>query len=161
MRSRPRSPPIFYVAAPLALLKPTIARVRSWRRSRATRARPVLTFRNRVREAARALPGAMRVKLGGIAREPSAGFTDLFEGIPRGAVTLSDIPPHPSQLEALAIIRDNKRVVLTCGRRWGKTVLLATIAVDAVLAGQSVGLFCPTFKFLGPLVEVIVPASSP
>ena len=118
----------------------------------------VLTFRNRVREAARALPGAMRVKLGGIAREPSAGFIDLFEGIPRGAVTLSDIPPHPSQLEALAIIRDNKRVVLTCGRRWGKTVLLATIAVDAVLAGQSVGLFCPTFKFLGPLVEVIVPA---
>jgi hypothetical protein len=118
----------------------------------------IIAFRIRVREAARALPGAKRIKLGGIAREPRASFPDLFEDLPRGAVTLPDIPPHPSQLEALSVIRNNKRVALVCGRRWGKSVLLATIAVDAVLAGQSVGLFCPTFKFLGPLVEIIVPA---
>ena len=121
----------------------------------------VLIFRNRVREAARALPGAMRVKLGGIAREPSAGFPDLFEGLPRGAVTLSESLRIRRNSRRSLSFATTKRVVLTCGRRWGKTVLLATIAVDAVLAGQSVGLFCPTFKFLGPLVEVIVRRSGP
>jgi hypothetical protein len=49
----------------------------------------IIAFRIRVREAARALPGAKRIKLGGIAREPRASFPDLFEA--RGAVR------HPQQ----------------------------------------------------------------
>jgi hypothetical protein len=83
-----------------------------------------------------------------------AGETEL----PRGAVVLPDIPPHPSQIEALKLIAANRRVVLVCGRRWGKTSLLAMLAVNGVLAGRSVGVFCPTYKFLGPLFEPIVSA---
>ena len=45
-----------------------------------------------------------------------------------------------------------------CGRRWGKTVMLALLATDAALAGKNVGIFCPTYKLLGPLVEPIVRA---
>ena len=115
-------------------------------------------FRERVREAARALSGAARVKLGGFARGPSAGFSGPLQGVPRGAVVLPDIPPHPSQLEALELIAANRRVALVAGRRWGKTSLLVMLAVDAALAGKSVGVFCPTYKFLGPLYEPIVAA---
>ena len=83
-----------------------------------------------------------------------AGETEL----PRGAVVLPDIPPHPSQIEALTLIAANRRVVLVCGRRWGKTSLLTMLAVNGALAGRSVGVFCPTYKFLGPLFEPIVSA---
>ena len=79
-------------------------------------------------------------------------------GRSRGAVILPDIPPHPSQLEALELIAANRRVALVAGRRWGKTSLLTMLAVDAALAGRSVGVFCPTYKFLGPLFEPIVSA---
>ena len=119
-------------------------------------------FRERVREAARALPGAARVKLGGFARGPSArplvSPMSQLEGVPRGAIVLPDTPPHASQLEALDLIRDNRRAALVCGRRWGKTSLLTMLAVDAALSGKSVGVFCPTYKFLGPLFEPIVSA---
>ena len=81
----------------------------------------LIAFRERVREAAHALPGAARVKLGGFARGPSASLLGPPEGVPRGAVTLPDIPPHPSQLEALELIAANRRVALVAGRRWGKT----------------------------------------
>jgi hypothetical protein len=118
----------------------------------------VPVFRTRVREAAKALPGAMMVKLGGLPQQSPAAFSGPWEEVPRGAVTLPEIPPHPSQIGALALIAANRRVALVCGRRWGKTVLLATLAVNAVLAGQTVGLFCPIYKFLGPLIELIVPA---
>jgi hypothetical protein len=83
------------------------------------------------------------------------------EGVPRGAVTLPDIPPHPSQRDALELIGANRRVALVAGRRWGKTTTLAMLAIDAALSGRSVGVFSPTYKFLGPLVEPIVAALRP
>jgi hypothetical protein len=49
-------------------------------------------------------------------------------------------------------------VALVAGRRWGKTSLLTMLAVDGVLSGKSIGVFCPTYKFLGPLFEPIVSA---
>jgi hypothetical protein len=82
------------------------------------------------------------------------GATEL----PRGAVTLPDIPPHSSQLEALKLIHNHRRAALVAGRRWGKTSLLTMLAVNGALAGRSVGVFCPTYKFLGPLFEPIVSA---
>jgi hypothetical protein len=78
--------------------------------------------------------------------------------LPRGAITLPDIPPHPSQLQALDLIRGHRRVALVAGRRWGKTSLLTMLAIDGALSGRSVGVFCPTYKFLGPLFEPIVSA---
>ena len=56
-----------------------------------------------------------------------AGETEL----PRGAVVLPDIPPHPSQIEALTLIAANRRVVLVCGRRWGTRRRLAKHAMRA------------------------------
>ena len=46
-----------------------------------------------------------------------AGETDL----PRGAVTLPEASLHPSQVEALDLIRAHRRVALVGGRRWGKS----------------------------------------
>ena len=39
--------------------------------------------------------------------------------------------------------------VVRCGRRWGKTRLLETIAADAANKGKSVGIFAPEYKQLG------------
>ena len=113
-------------------------------------------FRERVTEAVHALPLAMRVKLGGLARRPSAGLPDLPEGVPRGAVVLPDIPPHSSQVEALEIIERARRTVMVCGRRWGKSAALVMLAIDYALAGRNVGLFAPTYRFLKPLVDAVV-----
>ena len=120
----------------------------------------LLAFRERVREAARALPGAARVKIGGLRGWAVSGLRQALpaEGVPGGAIVLPDIPPHTSQLAALDLIRNHRRAALVCGRRWGKTSLLTMLAVDAALAGKSVGVFCPTYKFLGPLFEPIVSA---
>ena len=63
---------------------------------------------------------------------------------PRNAIVLPETPLHPSQVEALDLIRGNRRVVLVCGRRWGKSSLLVALAVDAALSGQRVGIFAPT-----------------
>ena len=42
-----------------------------------------IAFRERVREAAHALPGAVRVKFGGFAREPSSGSLASLQGVPQ------------------------------------------------------------------------------
>ncbi len=122
---------------------------------------PWATFKTRaVVEAGRAT-GASSVLIGGLPDADSdAGDTKpgARDDLPRGAIVLPDIPPHPSQLEALGLIRGHRRVALVCGRRWGKTSMLVMLAVDAVIAGRSVGVFCPTYKFLGPLFEPIVSA---
>jgi hypothetical protein len=73
-----------------------------------------------------------------------SGFSDL----PRGAIVLPETPLHPSQVEALDLIRGNRRVVLVCGRRWGKSSLLVALAVDAALSGKRVGIFAPTRTLL-------------
>jgi hypothetical protein len=40
---------------------------------------------------------------------------------PRNAIILPETPLHRSQRQALDLIRGNRRVVLVCGRRWGKS----------------------------------------
>ena len=120
---------------------------------------PWTAFRARTGVEAGRVVGAASLLVGGL---PDGMPPPCFEAggmeLPRGAVTLPDIPPHPSQIEALTLIAANRRVALVCGRRWGKTSLLAMLAVNAALAGRSVGVFCPTYKFLGPLFEPIVAA---
>ena len=77
---------------------------------------------------------------------------------PRNAIILPETPLHPSQVEALDLIRGNRRVVLVCGRRWGKSSLLVALAVDAALSGQRVGIFAPTRTLLSPLLHAIAHA---
>jgi hypothetical protein len=77
---------------------------------------------------------------------------------PRNAIILPETPLHPSQVEALDLIRGNRRVVLVCGRRWGKLSLLVALAVDAALSGQRVGIFAPTRTLLSPLLHAVAHA---
>ena len=35
---------------------------------------------------------------------------------------------------------------IRCGRRWGKTILLSTIACDGAAKGQNIGIFAPDYK---------------
>ena len=56
--------------------------------------------------------------------------------LPRGIITLPEAALHPSQVEALELIRGNRRVALVAGRRWGKSTILITFAVDAALSGK-------------------------
>ena len=77
---------------------------------------------------------------------------------PRGAIVLPEAALHPSQIQALELIRANRRVVLVCGRRWGKSSLLVALAVDAALSGKRVGIFAPTRTLLSPLLHAIAHA---
>jgi hypothetical protein len=38
--------------------------------------------------------------------------------------------------------------IVACGRRWGKTIFGITLVISAVLAGNPVGWFAPTYKYL-------------
>ena len=74
---------------------------------------------------------------------------------PRGAIVLPETALHPSQVEALDLIREHRRVALVCGRRWGKSTILITLAVDAALSGKRVGVFAPTRTLMSPLLMEI------
>ena len=61
---------------------------------------------------------------------------------------------HPSQVEAY--MTPARFLALRCGRRWGKTNLLTTISVDAVVKQQFIGWFAPEHKFLiEPYAEMV------
>jgi len=50
-----------------------------------------------------------------------------------------------------------KRNAVRCGRRWGKTKGIITLACDAIIEGKKVGLFAPTYKQLTePYEEIAV-----
>ena len=44
------------------------------------------------------------------------------------------------------------------GRRWGKSTILITLAVDAALSGKRVGVFAPTRTLMSPLLMEIAAA---
>jgi hypothetical protein len=115
-------------------------------------------FRQRAHGRAQETAGAIRAVVGGIGSIEGVGGAG---GLPRGAVSLPDIPLHPSQREAVALIEAHRRVCLVCGRRWGKSALLIALAVDYALSGRKVGMFTPTYRFLRPLVDAIAYALAP
>lgn len=51
---------------------------------------------------------------------------------------------HPGQVGAY--LAPGRFKAIRCGRRWGKTTLLETIAADACARGQRVGVFAPDYK---------------
>lgn len=65
-----------------------------------------------------------------------------------GSVELQKL--HSGQLPVAERIRDNKRVVLRCGRRFGKTMLLERTAAKRAYLGQRVGWFGPQYKLNTP-----------
>jgi hypothetical protein len=119
--------------------------------------------RARVEEAGR-VAGVCSLLIGGL---PDNGASDDDLGnhgrgdngnendLPRGAITLPEAALHPSQVEALGLVREHRRVALVCGRRWGKSTILITLAVDAALSGKRVGMFAPTRTLMSPLLMEI------
>lgn len=120
---------------------------------------PWAVFRGRAREEALKLPKARSVVIGGLpddVAEIEEGATDWCDSDPpRGAIVLPETALHPSQVQALRLIRRHRRVSLICGRRWGKSSILITLAVDGALCGQRIGVFCPTRTLMSSLLREI------
>jgi len=122
------------------------------------------TFKSRVRVEAGRTAGACSLLIGGIPSVtpgPDSGDMDTeprAEELPRGAIVLPEAALHPSQVDALDLIRGHRRVALVCGRRWGKSTILITLAVDAALSGKRVGVFAPTRTLMSPLLMEIAAA---
>ncbi len=57
---------------------------------------------------------------------------------------------HADQERVAAVVKANPRVVLRCGRRWGKTTLAESAASKWALDGLSVGWFSSSYKLLTP-----------
>lgn len=53
---------------------------------------------------------------------------------------------HPDQVAAWNV-PSNRRKVIRCGRRWGKTKMAECIAADGAGRGELVGYFTPTYKY--------------
>ena len=119
---------------------------------------PWPAFKARARVEASEAAGARSLLIGGLPDGVSADLDRGTEEPPRGAITLPEATLHPSQIEALELIRNHRRVALVCGRRWGKSTILITLAVDAALSGKRVGVFAPTRTLMSPLLMEIAAA---
>jgi hypothetical protein len=122
---------------------------------------PWAAFRDRVRDQVGNTAQAACSLVGGLPEDViDVSFADRFLPAepPRNAIVLPEAALHPSQVEALDLIRNHRRVVLVCGRRWGKSSLLVALAVDAALSGKRVGIFAPTRTLLSPLLHAIAHA---
>jgi hypothetical protein len=120
---------------------------------------PWASFRDRVKGVAAETTGAASLVIGGLPDTVRVRGENDFAGDgaepPRGAIVLDTIALHPSQVEALELIRNNRRVILAAGRRWGKSALLVALAVDTALCGRRVGVFAPTRTLMSPLLGEI------
>ncbi len=76
-----------------------------------------------------------------------------------GTVELQKL--HAGQLPVAELIRDNKRVVVRCGRRFGKTLLLERTAAKAAYLGKRVGWFGPQYKLNTPTYKRLARALQP
>ena len=74
-------------------------------------------------------------------------------------VSIELLPPHAAQRRVL----DNRQRfnVLSCGRRWGKTMMSVQLAVRTALSGKPAGWFAPSYKLLSDawdqMTEVLHP----
>jgi hypothetical protein len=109
-------------------------------------------FTKRARAGALGIKGASRLLVGGLGAGDKPSDT---EELPAHAVVLPDIPLHPSQLEAVDLIERSRRVCLVAGRRWGKSTVIAALAVGYAIAGKNSALFAPTYRFLKPLMDAV------
>ena len=122
---------------------------------------PWAVFVARAKAEAGETPGPCSMLIGGLPEDVvDVRSADRFLAVdpPRGAVVLPEAALHPSQVEALELIRANRRVALVAGRRWGKSTILITLAVDAALSGKRVGMFAPTRTLMSPLLMEIAAA---
>jgi hypothetical protein len=62
---------------------------------------------------------------------------------------------HTGEVEAVKVATEHRFSAWRCGRRFGKTSTLITLAMDAALVGKSVGYFTPTYKLSGPVFRAL------
>lgn len=73
-----------------------------------------------------------------------------------------DLPTlHPGQVAAYSVISANRYTAVRCGRRFGKTDLLKTIACDGAVKGQPIGWFAPEYKYIAEAYNEIVEMLEP
>jgi hypothetical protein len=65
------------------------------------------------------------------------------------------MPDGAHHCEAVRLIEGHQRVCLVWGRRWGKSTVVVTLAVDYALAGRNVAIFAPTYRWLRPLFDAL------
>lgn len=68
---------------------------------------------------------------------------------------------HSGQYPIAESLRDDSRVVIRCGRRWGKTSLLERTACKRAYNGQRVGWFSPTYKLNMPTYRRVLSTLRP
>ena len=68
---------------------------------------------------------------------------------------------HPDQLRIAKEFSQHPRIVLRCGRRWGKTTLFERTAVKWAYQGFNVGWFGPDYKRVLPTYKRILSLLSP
>lgn len=68
---------------------------------------------------------------------------------------------HPGQVVAYSVITSSRFTTVRCGRRFGKTDLLKTVACDAAIKGHPVGWFAPEYRFVAEAYNEIVDILEP
>lgn len=68
---------------------------------------------------------------------------------------------HAAQAEITPLFSKHDRVVMRCGRRWGKTTLLENCAATWAYDGEKVGWFAPSFKLILPSYKRILGITRP
>lgn len=70
-------------------------------------------------------------------------------------------PSHAAQAAISPLFNQHPKVVLRCGRRFGKTTLLENCAATWVHDGEKVGWFAPSFKLILPTYKRILASLRP
>jgi hypothetical protein len=83
------------------------------------------------------------------------------KGIFRSAIHPPDGPLHSGEIEAAIVAQTHRFTAWKCGRRFGKSSTLITLAIDAALCGQSVGYFAPAYKLSSPVFKALKFALAP
>ena len=109
--------------------------------------------------------GASYLVIGGLPQIGDRESLDLAvapaSSLPPGAIVMPDPVLHTGQIRALRVVQANRFAALRCGRRFGKSGLLATIAADTALLGGACGIFVPTFRLGGPIFDLLLSALRP
>ena len=123
------------------------------------------TFRAVARAAAEAR-GARKLVFGGlhprlVDNAPVRPAVSPARGLLRDAIHPPDGPLHVGEIEAVTVAQTHRFSAWKCGRRFGKTATLVTLAIDAALTGQAVGYFAPAYKLSAPVFKALKFALAP
>jgi hypothetical protein len=119
-------------------------------------------FRLRLKLAGKEREGRFTV-LGGIdpAFDPDAPMSPVEVLTDPHMARLLAGPLHSAQRRALRLAYDNRRSVWRCGRRFGKSTGLETLAVDDAIRGRFVSYIVPQYRLATPVFDDLAIALHP